>query len=246
MMKRKWLSRVLLSTGLVALTAGSASAQQVFQVSRKDSRNAIGFTIGGFFLRGEDSRPDNDVLIRDLDELAFRVKDFNNVTFGGEYLFGVTDFLEGGVGISYYQRSVPSVYRDLVNDDGSEIAQELKLRVLPITATIRFLPLGRGAAVEPYVGAGVGFLNWQYTESGDFVDFTDNTVFSNRYKANGTAVGPVVLGGIRVPVGDAMLIGGEIRWQKGEGDTGGINEGFLGDEIDLSGLTTNFTIHFRF
>jgi hypothetical protein len=43
-----------------------------------------------------------------------------------------------------------------------------------------------------------------------------------------------------------MLIGGEIRWQKGEGDTGGINEGFLGDEIDLSGLTTNFTIHFRF
>ena len=84
MMKRKWLSRVVLSTGLVALTAASASAQQVFQVSRGDSRNAIGFTIGGFFLRGEDSRPDNDVLIRDLDELAFQVKDFNNVTFGGD------------------------------------------------------------------------------------------------------------------------------------------------------------------
>jgi hypothetical protein len=43
-----------------------------------------------------------------------------------------------------------------------------------------------------------------------------------------------------------VTAGGEVRWQKATGDTGGIDAGFLGDKIDLGGVTANFTIHFRF
>jgi hypothetical protein len=245
MMKRQWLHTIFAVAGLVILTAGSAGAQ-VVQVSRGDARQSIGFTFGGFFPVGTDARDDDDTILADLDDLAFQVKDFRNFTFGGEYLFGIGNYLEGGIGAGYYQKSVSTVYRDFVNTNGSEIQQELKLKIVPITATIRFLPLGRGAAVEPYVGGGIGFFNWRYSEVGDFVDFTDNSVFTNRYVADGTAVGPVLLGGVRVPIGDAIAIGGEVRWQKATGDTGGINEGFLGDKIDLGGTTASFTIHFRF
>jgi outer membrane protein W len=245
MMKRQWLQRALIGAGLLVMTSASAGAQ-VVQVSRGDARNAVGFTIGGFFPRGLDGRDDNDTILADVGELAFDFGDFKHVTFGGEYLFGLGDFLEGGVGVSYYQNTVHSVYAALVNSNGSEIAQDLKFKIVPITATIRFLPLGRGAAVQPYVGAGLGIFNWRYSEIGDFVDPSDNSVFSNHYVADGTSVGPVILGGLRFPIGDALTVGGEVSWQKATGDTGGLDAGFLGEKIDLGGTTANFTIHFRF
>ena len=57
---------------------------------------------------------------------------------------------------------MPSVYAASVNANGSEIEQELKLRIVPLTATVRFLPIGHGS-VEPYVGAGIGAFNWRYS-----------------------------------------------------------------------------------
>jgi len=249
MMQRQWFVTVFAAVGLLALSSASAQAQ-VVQVSRGgDSRHAIGFTIGGFFPRGEDSRDPDDTILANLDDLAFEMDDFHNVTFGGEYLFGVSEFLEAGVGVGYYSKTVHSVYANFVNTNGSEIQQDLKLRIVPITATVRFLPIGRTAAVQPYVGGGLGIFNWRYSEIGDFVDFTDNSVFSNRsnpFVADGTSFGPVVLGGVRFPIGDAMMIGGELRYQWATGNTGGLDNGFLGEKIDLGGTTANFTIHFRF
>jgi len=214
----------------------------------------MGFTVGGFLLRGDESRDEDDVILADsLDLSSFdhpfeplSVKDFNDVTFGGEYLFRATDFIEAGVSVGYYKKTVPTFYSDLVNLDGSEIEQRLTLKIVPVTATVRFLPLGR-APVEPYVGGGIGFFKWNYREVGDFVDFTDNNnIFTNDYRADGTSVGPVLLAGVRFPIGDAIAVGGELRWQYALGDTGGINQGFLGDKIDLGGVAAHFPVHFRF
>ena len=49
---------------------------------------------------------DDDVLLANLNDLAFEIEDFNNWTFGGEWLFGVSNYLETGVGVGYYQRTV--------------------------------------------------------------------------------------------------------------------------------------------
>ena len=65
--------------------------------------------------------------------------------------------------------TVHSVYDQKVRDDGREIEQDLKLRIVPLSATVRFLPIGRGG-VEPYVGAGIGAFNWHYSEVGEFID----------------------------------------------------------------------------
>lgn len=259
MMKRHWLkvarvsSLVLLGLGAVTTTASA----QVVQVTRADARHSIGFNLGYFMVKGQDGRADTcftsnddcDTLIADLrgtDPLLFQIKDFNFATFGGEWLYAVTDNVEAGVGVGFYSRTVPSIYRDVVNRTGAEIAQDLKLRMVPITATVRFLPVGRGGPVEPYIGGGVGFINWRYSETGEFVDSSNGDIFGATYEADGTAVGPVLLGGVRFPAGEAFTVGGELKWQKAEGDTNSVESQLLGNKIDLGGWSVNFTMHVRF
>jgi hypothetical protein len=216
---------------VAVMTPAMASAQQ-----------SVNFTIGGFVPRSVDSRDSNDVLVNNLDFLAFNIKDFDGVTVGGEWLTALGDKFEAGLGVSYYQQSTPAVYLNFVNDNGSEIEQDLKLRVIPFTATVRFLPLGHHG-VEPYIGAGVGVFNWRYSESGQFLA-TDNSIFRDTFVGSGTAVGPVILGGVRVPVG-AWGVGGEIRYQSATGKLP-LDQDFSGSKIDLGGFTYNFTIHVRF
>jgi hypothetical protein len=250
MMKRMWRQALRCSIGIATaatIFVPSPAQAQITRVNRNasDHRQAIGVTIGGFFVKPEDSRDKNDdVLFADLDSLVFNIKDFNGGTFGGEWLIGLSDYLEAGVNVSYYQRSVPSVYRNVVNTTGAEIAQDLKLRIVPLTATVRFLPIGH-ASVEPYVGAGIGAFRWRYSETGEFVDFKDNSVFRDSFVANGTAFGPVVVAGLRVPFGDMWDIGGEARYQKAEGDTSK-EPGLLAPKIDLGGWTAAVTFHVRF
>lgn len=243
----QWGIRCLL--GAIAATAVFAATPVEAQIMRvsstSDSRQAIGFTLGYFTVKGDDGRPEGDVIFNAQDSLLFETNDFNGPSFGAEYLFALTDYLELGAGISHYQRTVPSIYRNLEAEDGSEIEQDLKLRQTPITATARFLPLGRRAGLQPYIGAGIAWINWRYSESGEFVDFNDE-IFRDTFTADGTTTAPVILGGVRFPVADVWTIGGEVRWHRAEADTGGIDAGFLGDKIDLGGWTYNFAAHFRF
>ncbi len=138
------------------------------------------------------------------------------------------------------------MYANLTDIDGSEIFQDLKLRMVPLTATVRFLPIGRGGPFEPYVGGGVGFTFWRYSETGEFVDSSDGTIFGETYEADGTAVGPVIVLGARFPAGDAFTVGAEYKWQKAVGDTNPVESQLLGNKIDLGGSSLNFTFHFRF
>jgi opacity protein-like surface antigen len=211
--------------------------------ARADS--LVGFSAGYFALKSADSRGENDVLWRNLDFLAFDLEDFNHAIVGGEYLFGIGDHIEAGAGVGYYQRTVPSIYRDFVDRDGSEIEQDLKLRVVPFTATVRFFPASRRGMVQPYLGAGVGVLAWRYSESGEFIDFTDRSIFRATFKDQGSTAVPVLLAGVRVAVGDAFLVGGEFRWQDGEASLDRSQQ-FAGDTIDLGGYATLLVVHVRF
>jgi len=230
--------RRLISASLLALVvlgifgSGVASAQQ--QVS---------FSVGGFSPRSEDARTNSDVLVNNLDFLAFNVSDFSGALFGGEYITALGNNFDAGLGVGYYQRSVPTVYNDFVNSNGTEIQQTLKLRIVPFTATVRWLPMGHHNGVEPYVGAGVGIFNYHYSESGQFLA-NDNSIFNGTFDGSGTAVGPVILGGVRVPVG-SWGVGGELRWQSATGDLPP-EQDFSGNKIDLGGFTYTFTINVRF
>jgi outer membrane protein W len=231
--------RLLVSCMAVALFAGfidppTASAQQ-----------SVNFFVGAFVPRGFNARDTNDVLFQNAGFLDFRIRDFNGVTAGAEYLVQLGDFFDAGLGVGIYSQTQRAADLDFQHPNGALIEQDMKLRIIPVTATIRFLPIGHHDAIVPYVGGGVGIYRWRYSETGEFLD-TQNNIFSGSFEASDTTVGPVVLGGVRVPVGSkGSGFGGEIRWQGGKGDLP-LNQGFAGTKIDLGGFNYLFTVNVGF
>jgi len=247
------MRRLFVSASAAALVCGlfaspSASAQQ-----------SLNMYLGGFVPHSLDARDSNDVLLANNDFLStfnqangIDMGQFHGFTFGGEYLVGLGRYFEAGLGLGFYQRTALTSYTDFVNEDGSEIAQDLKLRIVPFTATFKLLPFGTNHSVQPYVGAGVGAFYYRYSEEGQFIDFSTPTLdtFSERFVGSGTAAGPVVVGGVRA-VTHFGVIGGELRYQHAVGDLP-IDQGFSGGDginppkIDLGGWNYLFTIGFRF
>ena len=237
---RRLMSVLTVALVVVLGVPAMASAQQ-----------SVSFSIGGFTPHGDQlstgnlsGRSAGDVLTANSDFLDFNLRDFRGVTVNGEWLVGLGDKFEAGLGVGYYNRTVPAVYFDFVNSDGSEIEQDLNLRVVPFSATVRFLPLGRRNGIEPYVGAGVGVFSWHYSETGQFLA-TDNSIFRSSYTGRGSTTGPVVLGGLRVPMSRSVGVGGEIRYQSADGNLPA-DQGFAGTKIDLGGWSYAFTLNFKF
>ena len=224
-----------------ALIAAPASAQIV---------QGFHMGVGVFYPRQFDSRDPDDVLVQDLtfaDPLEFSIDNFRSGMIFGEWTADVGSHLSFGVGVSYYSDRVPSRYLGLMNDiDGSDIAQDLRLKMIPITGMVRFMPFGSPSTFQPYVGIGVAAIPWRYNESGQFID-VNGDIFTDRFTATGTAFGPVLAGGFRAPVGgDIYALTMEWKYQFATGNTGGSANNFLGDKIDLSGGTLNFGFLVRF
>jgi hypothetical protein len=243
-MRRLMLSLMAMSVVGAFFATPSASAQQ-----------AVNFFVGGFVPAPLDSRGDinggvsNDVLVNNQNFLAFRFDRFHGVTFGGEYLVALGDFFDAGASIGYYQQTVPAVDANFVHPNGASIAADLKLRIVPFTATARVLPLGHRAPIVPYVGGGIAIYGWRYSESGEFVDYTPPVgrtppTFFSTFVGSGSAVGPVVVGGFKVPIGP-MAPGFEVRWQGGKADLPS-NQSFSATKIDLGGINYLFTFEIRF
>ena len=251
----RWGSALL----LVLLGLPSSARAQVVQ--------SVQFGVGYFSPRGFDGRATGDVWVANLSQpdvlpgvsgsLEFAIGDFRMWNMFGEWNVAFGDRIEASGGTGYYRRTVNSRYRDLVNSarGNADINQDLKLRTIPITGLVRFMPFGKAGSAQPYVGVGVTAVNFRYIESGEFVDPSDFTIFcagtvgcpNPKYLATGTAVGPVLLGGVRLPVGgDIYAFTIEGRYHMVQGKTGGGASGFLGEKLDLGGFTFNMGVLVRF
>jgi opacity protein-like surface antigen len=233
-MRFKLASTVALFLVFSALNVDSAAAQQT-----------INFSVGAFSLRGQDARVDGDVLVANRRDFVFDFDDFRSPSLAAEWLVPIGDYVEAGAGIGFARRTVPTIYDDFVRPDVTEIDQEIKLRTVPFSATVRILPLGRNGRFQPYVGGGIGVTSWRYSETGDYIDFTQSgrPIFNASYSATGTTVGPIAVFGARVPMGN-VAVGGEIRYQRAEADLD--ERDFLGPKLDLGGFHYVATFGIRF
>ena len=230
------LQRTVTSAGLlfaaILICASPAHAQQT-----------VNFTVGHFSPPDPSSRTSGDVINENLTFLVFDPDEFGGASFGGEWLVGLGRFLEAGAGVSNTAQTVPSFYADYVDPDGTEVDQDLHLRITPIAFTVRVLPFGQSTPIQPYVGGGLGIFNWKYRESGEFIDFNNNReIFVDTFEATGNSTGAIVLGGVRF-AGRNFSAGGEFRYQHASGD---LPNDFSAPKIDLGGWGFNFTIGARF
>ncbi len=227
--------RLLASGAMVLACGGAASAQDV----------VIGGNIGAFLVKGEESRDRQDVLRQNLSFLEFDLADFHGLSAGGDVSISVGSFIEVGAGLNFYQRTVPTVYSRFVDDDGTEIESDMKLRNIPLTLTAKVFPLTRDAGFQPYIGGGVQLNRWRYSEVGEFLDFSNGDIFRDSFTDDGLEIGPVLLAGVRFPVGSQVLMGGEWRYSTAKADVDPAL-GFFGNSVDLGGNTVLFTVAFKF
>ena len=182
------------------------------------AQQALNISLGYFAVTGEDARTDGDVLVANREILAFDVDDFNTGSVGLEWLLPVGEFLEVGAGAAFTSQHGPQrLRRTSSTSTAPEIEQDMKLRsrrLRPRSASCRSAGPARCSRI---MGGGIGFFSYRYSEVGDFVDFTDHSVFT-AVRGRGTELGAVALAGIRFPITDNWSLGGEVRWQKADAD----------------------------
>jgi len=243
---------ILLSTALVLGFAAPAGAQA------PRTSNAFQFRFGGYFPSG-----DGEFWEGNEEVFTLSVSDFDDVTFGFGFVTSLTNNLELGFNIDFYDATVLSSYQDVYggppDNPNLPIYHDTHLETMPMTVDLRILPTGRygvrGSGGQrqvvhpvPYFGGGIGFNYWTYEEVGDFVDFSDpdNLVILNglRFVEDGTAFEAHVLAGLELPLGPSwsFLFEGRYSWcdDTPSGDFAG-----LGD-LDLGGFYGMVGFSFRF
>jgi opacity protein-like surface antigen len=231
-MVRRWL----VSGAMVVLASGGTAFAQDAVISGN---------IGGFLVRNEEGRDRDDVLRNNRAFLLFEIDEFDSTTFGGDFAVSIGSFVEVGAGLNYYQSTVPSVNDKFVDEDGTEIVMEMKQRNIPLALTAKLFPLTRDGGFQPYIGGGVQFNRWQYTEVGEFLDYDTGEIFRDSFTDDGVETGPVFLAGARFAVGSNMLLGGEWRYSTAKADLDPAL-GFYGSTLDLGGHTWLFTVGYKF
>ena len=205
---------------------------------------ALVFKLGSFFPGGE-----SQVWTLNTATFDFAVGDFNYWMGGVELDLELTNYLDVAIGFDGYSRRLESTYRDFVRDDGAEIPQSFKLKVLPITGGLRLLPLGKFRKLIPHVAVGTGLYYFDYREEGDFVNGTSFDVLPGTFHDRGLVPGLQAGAGAEyrfsegIDPGEGWYLFGHFRrhWVSAElaGD-------FTGEKLDLGGSEVAFGLSLRF
>lgn len=213
-------------------------------------RNFISFRLGVFRLDG-----DSQFWKETEDVFTFNSQDLKDLNAGAEFGTSINRVLEFSVGFDYFHSSSTSEYRDYIGDDGFPIVHDTVLEVMPVQATFKVLPGGRYTEgrrhhflnkVIPYIGGGVGLYLWEYQETGEFIDFGDETlpIYYDSFISDGVAIGVHALAGLEIAFDRGWSIMMEAKYNNVDDD---LNNDFADfGTIDLSGWTFSMGTSFRF
>jgi hypothetical protein len=143
--------------------------------------------------------------------------------------------------------SVRSEYRDWVDDDLLPIEQTTSLKTVHLIGELRYALLPRGhtvgklawvpRGVAPYVGIGAGAVYYEFSQNGDFVDFVDNSVFSDVFRSEGWTPTVHAFGGVQLHVYRRLFATVELRYVWADAE---LDPDFVDFEpIDLAGARTS-------
>jgi len=188
------------------------------------------------------------------EQLAIDKADFNTGSFGLEAAFSLSPRFDIVGAMDVNGMSHASDYRLLEDNRGLPIEQTTELSQLNLTLSAKFSLLPRGRAISrlawiprtfiPYVGAGGGYGRYEFRQNGDFVDFTDNHVFSDTFISDGWSPTAHVLGGTDIQVMRHLMLSFEARYSWQHAD---LSQDFIDFEpIDLGGFRFGAGIHFAF
>lgn len=226
--------------------AGWVSAQDDYFVGQQ----RLLFQIWGGYT---DPDTDSEIYRFSEEELLFDASQLD----GTQIFFNVfkqrNNWYSIGAGFSVFSESVRSESRDYVFDDGSPILQDTSLDTVWFGPLVMFTPFGAGETfgtkawaprmVVPYAQIGAGFMAWEFTQAGDFVDERDLTVFTDYFQDDSWAFSLRLALGLRFNLNRHMDVDMVYLHDHAEDDLGGDFEGF--GDLDLSSNSAAIGFTFR-
>jgi hypothetical protein len=189
-------------------------------------------------------RAGSDIFDFVIEEHTLSRRDFDSPYIGGEIGIRLSERLDLALAIGYQSSSQGSEFRDWVDADDLPITQVTELRQIPAVASVKFYPLERGQTlgrfawiprtVAPFIGAGVGWVSYEFEQYGDFVDFETLDIFSSDFVSDGDSFLARVSAGVNISLGKQFLFTAEGRYGWAQAQMQGDFVGF--DQIDLDGL----------
>jgi opacity protein-like surface antigen len=180
--------------------------------------------------------------------------DFDALSLGGEVGLRASSRFDVVFDIYHASSSTFSEFQDWVDLDDLPIQQTTEFSRTSFALSGRYFLTDRGVNVSqfawvpkswsPYVGAGAGFLNYRYTQDGDFVDFETLDIFSARLDSEGTSFLAQGMAGIQYSFAPNWILTGEARYRWASAELESDYVGF--EDIDLTGLQATFGIGVRF
>lgn len=187
-------------------------------------------------------------------QLTLDRSDFNAASFGLDVAVALTSRADVTFGADFGQTTLPSEYRDFVDNMRLPIVQQTRMRETSLTGGVRFALMERGRqignfawvprTVVPYVGAGAGVVRFDVRQAGDFVDFVDNAVFFDVFRAFGWSPSAQVLGGVDIHLFRRVFLTFDGRYRWASGNLGSTWIGF--DPLDLTGLRMSAGVNLAF
>ncbi|MBC7670777.1 MAG: hypothetical protein H7247_00025, partial [Polaromonas sp.] len=241
-----------LALGLVFTSAALSGAQGTL---RSGGGYAIGTPVGALSLHAgyAHANANSDLFSEYTNILTLSKGDFSGPMVGAELAIRLGRRFDVTFDADYIHARASSEFRRFVDTKNRPIEQTTTFQRVPLTVNLKAYLGERGRSigklawipnkVVPWVGAGGGALWSRFRIEGDFVNFTNNNVFSSRLTTDGwTPVGQA-MAGVDVTVSPRVALGLDVRSLWGSGDVGGNFSGF--DKIDVSGVSALIGITFR-
>ena len=242
---------IALAAAVLALGPAPATAQPSPDFLFGSPKGMIGFRTGKLF-----ASANSDLFTFVERHLTVDRKDFDAPAIGVDVEVAVAPRASVVMGFDFSRTSKDSEYRDFVDNQRLPITQTTRLTELNLNGGVKFALTPRGreissrafipAAVTPYVGAGGGFLKYEFLQFGDFIDVDSPTmaIFADTFRSSGWTPSAHAFGGVDVRVYKRLYLSGEGRylWSSGTPDRDFIDF----DKIDLAGFKATVGVHYMF
>lgn len=187
-------------------------------------------------------------------ELTLSKSDFRSPSFGFDFGVPFHPHLATVFSLDYARSTPHSESRDFVEDNGDPITQVTRFSQMPVTVSLRYYPIKMGETAGsyawvptrllPYIGGGIGFLRYSFSQTGSFVDRETLIIFEDDLRSHGIAWTHHVFGGADISLSPLVFLNGEVRYSWADA---GLSADFKGFQpIDLAGLKIQGGIYFRF
>jgi hypothetical protein len=179
--------------------------------------------------------------------------DFDAPYLGGEFAFQLSEQWDAAISAGWSESHGRSEYRQWVDQDELPIEQETTFQTVSASVGVRYYFSERGRSIgrfawvpsrlNPFVGAGVGVVSYEFTQSGDFVDFETLDIVFDSLSSSGSGAAAYASAGADLSIGKQLYLTGEARYTLAGGELSDSYAAY--DWIDLSGLRVTAGISVR-